>query len=117
MRGPPITITCHCGKVEKVPYGERWRCPSCGIKWNTAQIPEDEYWGVMRRMRRFRIQVITLGLALGVAAVVLALVYQPIVVLAVPMLIVGWQIWYMPMWRRRVRRATRSLTGWQLTPE
>ncbi len=117
MRGALITITCNCGEINRVPYGDRWVCPTCGIKWNTGQIPADEYWGVMRRMRRFRLRVMSLGLALGAAAVVLAVVYQPIIVLLVPGLIIGWQIWYMPIWRRRVRKATRGLPGWSLTPD
>jgi hypothetical protein len=117
VRGALITIKCHCGELNRVPYGERWECPGCGLHWNTSQIPADEYWGIMRRMRRFRVRVIVLALSLGVAAVVLAVIYRPIVVLLVPALVAGWQIWYMPMWRRRVRQATRSLEGWTLTPD
>jgi hypothetical protein len=117
LQGAPITINCHCGQVERVPYGEKWRCPGCRRTWNTNQIPADEYWGIMRRMRNYRLRVIGLGLSLGLAAVVAAIVYQPIVVLLVPVMLGGWQIWYMPAWRRRLRRVTRSLPRWQLKPD
>jgi hypothetical protein len=117
MRAALITITCQCGEINRVPYGDRWRCPKCGIAWNTAQIPADEYWGIMRRMHRFRVAVIGLGVALGAVAVVFAVVYQPLIVLLVPVLVGAWQAWSQRMWRRRVRRATQALSGWRLTPE
>jgi hypothetical protein len=28
-----------------------------------------------------------------------------------------WFIWFMPWWRRRIRRRARNLPTWQLTPE
>ena len=54
MRGAQITIRCDCGDVGYAAYGERWVCPRCGRAWNTAQIPAEEYWGVMRDQRRDR---------------------------------------------------------------
>jgi len=67
MRGPPITIRCECGEVRDVPYGERWRCEVCRRSWNTSQIPAEEYWDLMREMRRLRFSVI--GVALGISLV------------------------------------------------
>ena len=66
MRGAPITIRCDCGQVERVPYGQRWVCPDCGRRWNTEQIPAEEYWGIMREMRNYRLQVVGVSLAFGI---------------------------------------------------
>src|SRR5262244_2442163 len=72
MRGAQITIRCDCGDVGYAAYGERWVCPKCGRTWNTAQIPADEYWGIMRDQRRMRLTV--LGMALAITVPVAALV-------------------------------------------
>lgn len=117
MKGAPITVSCECGQLRHVPYGERWTCEECGRSWNTAQIPADEYWGIMREMRRYRLSVI--GIALGTTAVfgLLALFVSEGLILLLPVVLAGWFIWYMPWWRRKVRRRARSLPRWQLTPE
>ena len=117
MKGAPITIRCDCGEVERVPYGDSWTCPSCRRRWDTAQIPDDEYWGIMREMRNYRLAVV--GVALGMAAVfvVLALTVSGGLLLLFPVLLTGWFIWFMPWWRRRLRRRTRSLPNWKLEPE
>jgi len=63
VRGAQITVRCDCGGVGYVPYGERWECATCHRRWNTGQIPAEEYWGIMRDMRRMRISVILTALA------------------------------------------------------
>src|SRR5437879_5627670 len=114
VKPPPITITCDCGEYERVPFGERWTCAKCGRRWNTAQIPADEYWQLLRDLRRMRLTVV--GAAFGLAAifVILALVLAPSFFLFIPITITGWFIWYMPRWRRKVRRRARSAPKWQL---
>ena len=52
MQRPPITVSCDCGETREVPYGEAWRCESCGRVWDTNQIPAEEYEGLLRRMKR-----------------------------------------------------------------
>ena len=52
VRGALITIRCDCGGIGYVPYDVRWECPTCHRRWNTGQIPAEEYWGIMRGMRR-----------------------------------------------------------------
>ena len=37
--------------------------------------------------------------------------------LLLPLMLMLWFIWFMPWWRRRIRRKARSLPEWQLTPE
>jgi hypothetical protein len=117
MRGPPITIRCECGEVREVPYGERWRCEVCRRSWNTSQIPAEEYWGLMREMRRLRFSVI--GVALGISLVfgLLALLVSTGFILLLPLVMGAWFLWYMPWWRRKLRRRIRTLPKWQLHPE
>jgi len=117
VRGALITIRCDCGGVGYVPYDERWECPSCHRRWNTGQIPAEEYWGIMRDMRRMRINVIATALGTVIAVVVLSTVVGLRVLLLLPIVMSFWFLFYMPRWRRRVRQKTRSLTRWQLHPE
>ncbi len=117
MKGPPITVRCDCGTVEYVPYPESWTCPSCRRRWNTNQIPSEEYWGILREQRRFRLQAMRTGAAIGVIALILALLHPAN---AFPVILVSFAAWfllYMPQWRRKVRRAARGVPTWHLTPE
>lgn len=117
MGRPPITITCDCGQVAYVPYGESWQCGECGKRWNTSQIPVDEYEGLLRRMRRFRLEVV--GAALVVAAVFIPLVVfaGERFILLFPAVAFAWLFLYLPMWRRRSRRAASAAPRWDLHPE
>lgn len=117
MRGAPISITCECGEFRRVPYGERWRCESCGRRWNTTQIPADEYWGIMREMRRYRLSVIGVAVAIAAAFGLLAVFVAERLFMVLPLVLAAWFILYMPWWRRKVRRRARTLPKWQLTPE
>jgi len=117
MKGPPITIRCECGEVRHVPYGQLWRCERCARGWNTTQIPADEYWGIMRGMRRHRLVVIGVALGLALTFGALALFVSEALFLLLPMVLAFWFIWYMPWWRRKVRHQARSLPKWDLHPE
>jgi Flp pilus assembly protein TadB len=117
MRAPPIAIRCDCGEVRRIPYGERWRCHRCGRTWDTAQIPAEEYWTIMRDLRRLRLGVIATALGLALVFAVLALLVSPALFLLLPVILAGWFIWYMPWWRRKLRRRVRSLPTWNLRPE
>ena len=117
MRGPPITIRCECGETRHVPYPERWRCERCGRSWNTAQIPAEEYWGIMGEMRRFRLVVIAVALGLALVFGLLAAFVAQSIFLLFPVILAAWFLLFMPWWRRRIRRRARSLPKWQLRPE
>src|SRR5215469_10995062 len=117
VRGALITIRCDCGGVGYVPYGERWECGTCHRRWNTGQIPAEEYWGIMRDMRRLRITVIFTALALVVPVVALVPLAGARIMILLPVIMGFWFIFYMPRWRRRVREQARSLRRWNLTPE
>lgn len=117
MKPPPITIECECGERREVPYGEVWECERCGRRWNTRQIPAEEYEGLLRRMRRFRLEV--LGFALVAAAVLVPLIVfvNPGFIFLAPMAAAVWLFLYLPNWRRRARRAAHEAPRWELHPE
>ena len=117
VRGAQITVRCDCGGIGYVPYGERWECPTCHRRWNTTQIPAEEYWGIMRDMRRTRINVLVTSLGIIVPLVALSLFAGIQILLLLPVVMSFWFLFYMPRWRRRVRQRARSLTSWQLHPE
>lgn len=117
MKGPPITVRCECSETRHVPYGETWLCERCGRRWNTAQIPADEYWGIMRDMRRMRLSVIGIAFAMAALFVLLAIFVAESLFLLLPALLAAWLILYMPWWRRKVRRRARSVPKWNLRPE
>jgi hypothetical protein len=117
MRGAQITVRCDCGGVGYVPYGERWDCGTCHRRWNTAQIPAEEYWAIMRDMRQLRINVILTALAIVVPILVLSAFAGLQILLLLPVAMSFWFLFYMPRWRRRVRERARSLRRWKLHPE
>ena len=109
-------MKCDCNEVHYLAYGDVWDC-TCGRRWNTTQIPADEYWGIMREMRRYRLVVIGTSLALCLTFGLLAFLVAQRLLLAFPVVMAGWYILYMPRWRRRVRQRARNLPNWQLRPE
>lgn len=111
-------MKCDCGQVQYVAYRDVWECPDCGRRWNTGQIPEEEYWGLYRDMRRYRIQAIAVAVAIGAGFALLAASQGARAFGLAPIVIGAWFLLYMPRLRRRARlqaRATRP--NWQLRPE
>jgi hypothetical protein len=117
MRAPPITVACECGELRHVPYREIWRCEACGRTWNTAQIPEEEYYGLLRDMRRLRLFPIAIALGFLLVFAALALLVSQQLFLLLPIVLAFWFILYMPWWRRKVRRRARGGPRWELHPE
>ncbi len=89
----------------------------CHRRWNTGQIPAEEYWGIMRDMRRMRVSAIVTALAVVVPIAALAAVAGIRIMLLLPVVMSFWFLFYMPRWRRRVREQARSLRRWKLHPE
>jgi hypothetical protein len=117
MRAPPIAIDCDCGERGSVAYGEVWTCEKCGRRWNTAQIPAEAFERRNRQMRRFQLEIL-------VFVVLILAVFVPLVLFVESRylflgIIVGlaWMFLYMPLWRRRVRRAVANAPRWELRPE
>ena len=117
MAKPPITITCECGDVKEVPYGERWICERCKCSWNTAQIPAEEYKGLLRRMRRHKLEAVAVAGVIGAILVPLIVCVNASFIFMTPIVAATWLFLYLPFWRRRVRRAARSGPRWELHPE
>jgi hypothetical protein len=117
MQKPPITISCDCGERREVAYGEAWTCASCGRVWDTNQIPAAEYEGLLRRMRRVRLEAFVLAGVLAAVMVPLIVFVNPTLIFAVPALAAVWLFLYLPFWRRRTRRTAASSPGWELHPE
>jgi len=117
MRRPPITVKCECGEKRDLAYGERWRCERCGRIWDTNQIPAAEYDGLLRRMRRYRLEAVVLAALLAAIFVPLIVVVSDAFIFVVPVIAAVWLFVYLPMWRRKVRRAAANAPRWQLHPE
>jgi hypothetical protein len=60
-----------------------------------------------------------IGIALGLTVFfgLLALFVAQNLILLLPVVLTFWFIWFMPWWRRRIRRHARSLPSWSLHPE
>ncbi len=117
MRKPPIMIKCECGETRNVSYGERWRCERCGRSWNTRQIPAEEYEGLLRRMRRHKLEVLALAAIAAAVLIPLIVVVSSGFILLVPMVMSAWLFLVLPFWRRRYRRTARGAPRWNLHPE
>ena len=117
MRGAPITVKCDCGELQYVPYGDTWECPGCSRRWDTNQIPAEEYWGIMHEMRRYRLQAMAAAVAVAAGFALFAATQGPAAFGLAPIVIGGWLLLFMPRWRRKVRGRARSLPRWQLRPE
>jgi hypothetical protein len=117
MKRPPITIECECGERREVPYGELWACERCGRRWNTRQIPPEEYEGLLRAMRRFRLEVLAFALAAAAVLVPLIVFVNAAFIFLAPMAAAVWLFFYLPSWRRKVRRAARDAPRWEIHPE
>ena len=117
MGKPPITINCDCGQSRQVAYGERWVCEKCKRSWNTGQIPAEEYDGLLRSMRRHKLEALVPAGALVVAFVVLIAFVSAGFVFVIPVVAAAWLFLYLPFWRRKGRRVARSAPQWELHPE
>lgn len=117
VKGALITVKCDCGNTTYLSYGENWECPQCRRSWNTTQIPAEEYWGVMRGLRRARLQVMAAAAAM---ALVVFAAYQfqgRRALLLTPLLFGFWYLMFMPWWRRRLRLQARQAPIWDLRPD
>jgi Flp pilus assembly protein TadB len=114
---PPITISCECGEKRDVAYGERWQCETCGRSWNTAQIPAEEYEGLLRSVRRHQLEAVGMtAVAVAVVIPLIAVFGSRFILLVVPAMFF-WLFVVLPFWRRRYRRTARGAPRWQLHPE
>ena len=117
LRGPPIAVTCECGAKKDLAYGETWTCEECGRRWNTEQIPAEEYRALSDAIKRYQRQSILF------AAVMLAIFIPLVVLVDVRLGVTGlilffaWAFLVRPRMRRRLLDKVRSGPRWQLSPE
>jgi hypothetical protein len=117
VKKPPITIKCDCGETGSVAYGERWTCGGCHRSWNTQQIPDEEYEGLLRRVRRHELEVVAMA-AVAVAVFLPLMVFGGTrFILLIPIAMAGWLFLVLPRWRRRYRRTAREAPRWELHSE
>jgi hypothetical protein len=118
LRGPPITVKCECGEKRDLRYGEAWLCEKCGRRWNTRQIPPEQYEAIRRTQLRFRFLPVLYGLTVAGAAIFFTLTGNLFsVFVLLPMAMMAWFILVRPSHRRRYRRAIADLPRWELHPE
>ncbi len=68
-------------------------------------------------MQRFRIEILAFAVILLVVFAPLVLFVDSAYVFLAVIVGVAWMILYMPLWRRRLRRAAANAPRWELRPE
>jgi hypothetical protein len=118
LRGPPIAVTCECGVKYDARYGETWTCEQCGRRWDTTQIPRDQYEAVRRTQLRYRALPVAVGMAVAALAAFFTLTGNVFsVFFLLPVALTVWFVFLRPAHRRRYRRAIADLPRWDLRPE
>ena len=117
MKRPPITIKCECGEVKNVVYGQRWVCDRCQRSWNTNQIPAEEYEGLLRRVRRHKVEALAMAAIAAAVLVPLIVVVNSGFIAVIPPVMAMWLFMFLPFWRRRYRRTAHGAPRWNLHPE
>jgi hypothetical protein len=118
LRGPPIAVSCECGEKRDLRYGDAWTCESCGRRWNTEQIPAQQYEAIRRLQLRFRVLPVLFGVIVAGAAIFFTLtgnIFSVFVLL--PTAMMSWFTFIRPSHRRRYRNAIAELPRWQLHPD
>jgi len=118
LGGPPITVTCECGEKHDAAYGEVWACERCGRRWDTSQIPAEQYRAIRNTQLRFRVLPVLYGLTVvGLAAffTLTGNIFSVFVLL--PLAMMFWFYFIRPAHRRRYRRAIAELPRWELRPQ
>jgi hypothetical protein len=118
MREPPITVTCDCGTVASLAYGERWTCANCGKTWNTSQIPRQEYDELLRHVRRYKLMVLVPPIVLAVILIPLGVLVDIRFAFLLFLLEIGFALLVIPPLRRRASQYVLTQTpNWELRPE
>src|SRR4051794_19590700 len=118
LGGPPIAVTCECGEKRDLRYGEAWTCERCGRRWDTNQIPREDYEAVRRTQLRFRVLPVLFGVLVASVALFFILTRNTFsVFFLLPVALSVWFVFVRPVHRRRYRAAIADLPRWELTPE
>ena len=118
VRPLPITLTCECGEIAQVPYGERWTCPKCDRTWDTSRIPEDDYARLADSVRRYRLIALGPPLVLAAILVPLAIFVGVQYGLLLFVLVFAYAVFALPKVRERASASvSHSTRSWELEPE
>jgi hypothetical protein len=119
MASPRITLRCDCGAEERVAYGDRWTCASCGRTYDTAGIPEADFRAIESLRRRYRIAGLAGVSVIAAFVLLLALTAQQFqLFIGLPSILLVWFIYVRPFMRRRYYARVRELTrSWTLRAE
>ena len=118
LGGPPISVTCECGEKRDLSYGDAWTCERCGRRWDTNQIPREDYNAIRRTQLRFRALPAALGLLVASVALFFILTHNAFsVFFLLPVALGVWFVFLRPVHRRRYRAAIADLPRWELKPE
>ena len=96
----------------------QWQCERCGKRWDTRQIPAEQYEAIRRLQWRFRLVPIALGLVVAALAIFFTLtgnIFNVFVLLPLAMMI--WFVFLRPTHQRRYRQAISDLPRWELRPQ
>src|SRR4051794_17323882 len=116
--GPPIAVRCECGEKDDVRYGDVWTWERSGRRWDTNQIPPEDYDAIRRTQLRFRVLPVVLGVLVLALAIFFSLTGNVFnVFLLLPVALLGWFVFLRPVHRRRYRQAIADLPRWELHPE
>ena len=118
LGGPPIAVTCECGAKHDLAYGDAWTCERCGRRWDTNQIPREEY---ERRPPHAAALPRAAGRVRAVRARARAVLHLTRNIFSVffllPVALSVWFVFLRPVHRQRYRRAIAELPRWELHPE
>ena len=119
LRGPLLTITCTCGRKQKLPFGDVWTCDGCGRAWDTNGLPRGEYEAIRRLQLRYRMLPVLFGLlVVGFAALFTLTGNAGAVVLLLPLALICWFTLLRDAHRRRFRNAVAARRReWRLRGE
>jgi hypothetical protein len=117
VKSPPITVRCDCGQVRAVPYGESWTCEECGRRWDTGQVPAEQYEAILERIHRFKIEAVRGAALIAGSCVLLSVALQPSILLLMPVALAIWYLWFLPRRRKKMREFARSTPTWNLRAE
>jgi len=115
--GLRLVITCRCGEVARVPVGTVWRCEKCLANWDTRKIPQDEYQGFVRAVRKVQRQSIAGLVMIGLLTLALVVAVGPGLLPVGLVLLAAWYFFYLPIHRKRVRRLYATLPSWHISEQ
>ena len=115
-KGPPITVTCDCGQRHMLRYGESVDC-TCGRRYSTSSIPEDEYRAIAATAARYRYFTWLIAAVAAGLFLLVALTQPTFLVLLVPGALILHFGYLRPLLRRSYRKRIAQFPSWDLKPE